>query len=286
MGRPERDLNPEKDPLHRFAAELRKLRVEAGKPSYRELAKRAHFSVTALAEAAGGAVLPSLAVTLAYVEACGGDRREWEERWHALNGLLKGAAGQEGRPGEPGGHAEPGGPGGRDGPEGAPYLGLRTYRTEDARLFVGRETLVSELRDRLDRTSFLAVFGPSGVGKSSLLRAGLLPALRAERAPGGGSWRVAFLTPGERPLRELAVHLANAANVAAAPVLDALRAGPSSARTAMAQALAAPPAPPPTAPAPPTPAWWPRCGTRRCWSARWTRTGCAAWSGSRPSAPG
>ncbi|MEV4176287.1 hypothetical protein [Nonomuraea sp. NPDC049709] len=219
MGRPERDLNPEKDPLHRFATELRKLRIEAGKPSYRELAKRAHFSVTALAEAAGGAVLPSLAVTLAYVEACGGDRAEWEERWRALDEQLKEPVEQ-------------------DGPEGAPYLGLRTYEADDAKLFVGRESTVRELCDTLRRTSFLAVFGPSGVGKSSLLRAGLLPTLRAEHGPDGRAWPVAFLTPGELPLRELAVHLANAANVAATSVYDALRADPSSVRTAIAQVLA------------------------------------------------
>ncbi|MEU8354463.1 hypothetical protein AB0C27_00505 [Nonomuraea sp. NPDC048882] len=52
--RPERVLDPDNDPLHRFAHELRQLRVKAGQPSYRELAKRAHFSVTALSEAAGG----------------------------------------------------------------------------------------------------------------------------------------------------------------------------------------------------------------------------------------
>ncbi|GAA3162637.1 helix-turn-helix domain-containing protein [Nonomuraea salmonea] len=88
MGRPERVLDPENDPLHRFAFELRQLRVKAGNPSYRQLSKRAHFSATALSEAAGGVVVPSLAVVLAYVEACDGDRGEWEGRWHALMSVL------------------------------------------------------------------------------------------------------------------------------------------------------------------------------------------------------
>ncbi|MBF8194145.1 helix-turn-helix domain-containing protein [Nonomuraea sp. K274] len=84
MGRPERVLDPENNPLHRFASELRQLRVKAGKLSYRQISRRANFSVTALSDAAGGAVVPTLAVTLAYVEACDDDRDEWESRWHDL----------------------------------------------------------------------------------------------------------------------------------------------------------------------------------------------------------
>jgi WD40 repeat protein len=81
MGRPERPIDPGAGPVPEFAVELRKLREEAGRPSYRELARRAHFSVTVLAEAAGGRCLPTLAVVRGYVAACGGDVAEWEERW-------------------------------------------------------------------------------------------------------------------------------------------------------------------------------------------------------------
>lgn len=81
MGRPQRPLDPEAGPLQRFAFELRQLRQAAGGPSYRQLSKRAHYSVTTLSEAAGGEVFPTLEVTLAYVEACGGDREAWESRW-------------------------------------------------------------------------------------------------------------------------------------------------------------------------------------------------------------
>src|SRR5688500_5243041 len=75
MPRPERPLGPEDSALLGFAADLRRLREKAGKPTYRELSKQAHYSVTVLSDAASGHKLPTLAVTLAYVEACGGRRR-------------------------------------------------------------------------------------------------------------------------------------------------------------------------------------------------------------------
>jgi Helix-turn-helix domain len=64
-----------------FAAQLRELRERAGRPSYRRLAQLAHYSHTALSQAAAGHSLPSLAVTLAFVRACGGDVEEWTARW-------------------------------------------------------------------------------------------------------------------------------------------------------------------------------------------------------------
>ena len=54
MGRPERPVDPADGPVQRFAWELRRLREKAGAPSYRQLSRRAHFSATALSEAAGG----------------------------------------------------------------------------------------------------------------------------------------------------------------------------------------------------------------------------------------
>lgn len=67
-----------------FAADMRKLREEAGKPPYREMARRAYFPSTTLSDAASGRRLPSLAVTMAFVRACGGNQADWETRWHAL----------------------------------------------------------------------------------------------------------------------------------------------------------------------------------------------------------
>ncbi|HSI31425.1 MAG TPA: protein kinase, partial [Miltoncostaeaceae bacterium] len=88
-----------------------------------------------------------------------------------------------------------------------PYRGLEAFREEDADLFFGREEDVSRLVERLRATRFLAVLGASGSGKSSLVAAGLIPAVRRGALPGGESWRVLSLTPGAKPLNALAAQL-------------------------------------------------------------------------------
>ena len=85
------------------------------------------------------------------------------------------------------------------------YPGLRPFEAEDALLFFGREEQTDELLRRLEDTRFLAVVGLSGSGKSSLVRAGLLPALHRGHLTGAGSrWRVAVMRPGADPLGALA----------------------------------------------------------------------------------
>src|SRR5262249_29946088 len=59
-----------------------------------------------------------------------------------------------------------------------PYLGLKTFDEAHARFFYGREALIDTLVERVNNTAFLTVIGPSGSGKSSLVRAGLIPALK------------------------------------------------------------------------------------------------------------
>lgn len=85
MGRPERPVDPRAGAVQRFANELRVLREAAVKPTYRVMAGRAGFSVSVLAQAASGERLPSLAVVLAYAQACGADPAEWELRWKAAD---------------------------------------------------------------------------------------------------------------------------------------------------------------------------------------------------------
>lgn len=91
MPRTERPLDPNAGPLAEFAFELRQLRYRAGNPPYRQLARRALRSATALSAAAGGKTFPSLEVTLAYVRACGGDEDAWRARWIELNSTLSSA---------------------------------------------------------------------------------------------------------------------------------------------------------------------------------------------------
>ncbi len=88
MARPERPVDPYAGEIQRFAHDLRCLRNKAGRPPYRALSERAHYSVTTLAEAARGLALPSLAVTLAYVRTCDGDLEAWERRWRTLSATL------------------------------------------------------------------------------------------------------------------------------------------------------------------------------------------------------
>ncbi len=88
-----------------------------------------------------------------------------------------------------------------------PYKGLRPFDEADAVDFFGRDDLLKEILGQLgdDRRwhSFLAVVGPSGSGKSSVVHAGLLPALRAGKLPGSKDWYILTMTPGARPLQQL-----------------------------------------------------------------------------------
>src|SRR5215469_13454857 len=85
-----------------------------------------------------------------------------------------------------------------------PYPGLRPFQPEDWRFFFGRERQTNELLDRLGQNHFLAVVGVSGSGKSSLIRAGLLPRLRRGFISETGSrWKTVILRPGDAPMNAL-----------------------------------------------------------------------------------
>ena len=84
-----------------------------------------------------------------------------------------------------------------------PYRALASYGPEDADLFVGRERLVAELAARVLDRRLVAVVGASGSGKSSLVRAGLIPLVRSGQLPGGAPWRTQVVVPGRDPLAAL-----------------------------------------------------------------------------------
>jgi WD40 repeat protein/DNA-binding SARP family transcriptional activator len=88
-------------------------------------------------------------------------------------------------------------------PAVCPFLGLATFDAAHAEYFFGRERLVAELVARLVGARLLAVVGPSGSGKSSAVRAGLLPALATGVLPGSEDWRQALMRPGAHPPAEL-----------------------------------------------------------------------------------
>ncbi|MFJ3436380.1 hypothetical protein ACIPMU_22855 [Streptomyces cyaneofuscatus] len=209
VGRAEKPLDPASGPVQRFAHELRLLRQKAGSPTYRAMARQASYAAPTLSAAAAGDRLPSPAVTRAYALACGGDPDAWERR-------LAEAAEETLRFRE--------GAGAGDGGASAPYPGLGRFEAEHRERFFGRDAVVDDLAELVGRHGFVAVVGASGSGKSSLLRAGLVPALRAGRAgqdgrdgqagqagrdgrdglagrAGAAPSAIRILTPGEHPSR-------------------------------------------------------------------------------------
>jgi tetratricopeptide (TPR) repeat protein len=104
-------------------------------------------------------------------------------------------------------------------PGEAPYQGLQYFDERDARRFFGREQLTIRLIGRLQRSNFLAVIGASGSGKSSLVRAGVIPALKSGNRLSDGSlppdgsrqWIYRVFNPGGHPLDALAATLSKEA---------------------------------------------------------------------------
>jgi DNA-binding SARP family transcriptional activator/WD40 repeat protein len=89
-----------------------------------------------------------------------------------------------------------------------PFKGLAFFDRADAEYFCGRERLVADLLARLVESPLVGILGSSGIGKSSLLRAGVLPALSAGSLPGSAAWRQVLLRPGAHPNAELSRALA------------------------------------------------------------------------------
>ena len=126
--------------------------------------------------------------------------------------------------------------------DGCPYLGLLPFEERHATVFFGRREATRRLLTRLDEGlsggGLLLVLGPSGVGKSSLLRAGLVAALADDRlVPGCRSWPRRVLTPTAEPVRQLATHLADLAGIDAIGVHDSLTSHPDKAHLIVEQAV-------------------------------------------------
>ncbi|WP_405736089.1 helix-turn-helix domain-containing protein [Streptomyces sp. NBC_01537] len=198
--------------MREFAERLTDLRVDAGL-TIRDLAKAVGVPTSTLGDYFAGRHLPPTRqpeLLPELLRACGvvGERehRSWTD---GLRRLRQRA--------------------GRGAGAATPYRGLASFRPEDAEWFFGREELVGTLISRLGEMIAsgaggpLCVVGPSGSGKSSLLQAGLVPALRGGRlgAAGSGSAEerpVVLFTPGPHPMRQLQAQLGALPDHPARPV--------------------------------------------------------------------
>jgi WD40 repeat protein len=123
--------------------------------------------------------------------------------------------------------------------ERCPYRGLEVFEEEHAEFFFGRDADVQRLLEKLKGSRFLAVLGASGSGKSSLVRAGLVPALKREASSGAERWKIGIMRPGPHPLEALAVQLLRlGAGAQMQHTLDALAADPRTLHLAGSLALA------------------------------------------------
>ena len=142
------------------------------------------------------------------------------------------------------GQAAPGGQKFARRAEGCPYRGLLPFSESDAGVFYGRERLAAELAAKLAARAacggLVVVTGASGAGKSSLLRAGLLPILaRGQQLPGSDRWPRIVMTPTKDPLTELAARLAAIGGPDALAVRDGLARHPDQAHLAIRTAVLA-----------------------------------------------
>ena len=111
-----------------------------------------------------------------------------------------------------------------------PFKGLRAFQEADADEFRGRDRLVDRLLDRMRAEGpegrFVAAVGPSGSGKSSVVRAGLIPRVRRGALPGSDRWFITTMAPGADPFDELEAALNRISAVPTAGLSEQMRGGP------------------------------------------------------------
>jgi WD40 repeat protein len=120
-----------------------------------------------------------------------------------------------------------------------PYKGLAPYQPQDAEDFAGRDELVMNIMARLAEANFLGVVGPSGSGKSSVVRAGVVPLLWKEGHLGQEAWETLITTPGIHPLEELAVRMSLMIGISPGSLIEDLKRDPKALRLAIKQYFAA-----------------------------------------------
>lgn len=166
---------------------MRRRRLDADL-TQRDLATRMGFHDSLVAAVEHGERAPSALYLDKFAEALGMRSSESAELWDVYRAIPV--------------HAQTGRPTASLDRERCPYRGLYAFREQDAPLFHGREPVVRRLVSKLHLASLVGIVGASGSGKSSIVFAGLLPALRKQ-----GPWAVASFRPGATPFESLAAAL-------------------------------------------------------------------------------
>ncbi|GAA2555608.1 hypothetical protein GCM10010398_49340 [Streptomyces fimbriatus] len=217
-----------------FPAELRRLRQARGL-SLADLARQTHYSKGYLSKIETG----MKRATADIARIC--------DRVLGAEGELLRLV-QEGPPADSGSGAEAAVPE-RQSDGACPYRGLSAFTPQDADWFFGRERATAALVERVfERVGSgpLILVAPSGAGKSSLLNAGLVPALRRGDLPmpGADRWPVVTFTPTSRPLDELLERTAKAVGGDLAVTVEEVRGNPDAVLDAVRAMVDDPPAPP------------------------------------------
>ncbi|MFI1417673.1 helix-turn-helix domain-containing protein [Streptomyces sp. NPDC020731] len=219
---------------HSFPAQLRRLRQARGL-SLTDLARQTHYSKGYLSKIETG----TKRVTADVARVC--------DRVLGAEGELLRLV-QEGAPADRGSGAEAAASG-RQSDGACPYRGLSAFTPQDADWFFGRERATAALVERVfERVGSgpLMLVAPSGAGKSSLLNAGLVPALRRGDLPmpGADRWPVVTFTPTPRPLDELLERTAKAVGGDLAVTVGEVRGNPDAVLDAVRTMVGDPPTPP------------------------------------------
>ncbi len=219
------------EPPVTFAGLLRQLRA-AAQLTQEELADRARLSARSISDLERGITRTThrdTAELLAAALGLAGPARDAFVAAARGRGPVEAVlAAREGRTPDAGRGAE------------CPYRGLLPFSESDAKVFYGREQLAEKLAARVSRGGLVVVTGASGSGKSSLLRAGLVPILaQGQQIPGSDRWPRIVMTPTKDPLTELATRLAAVGGPDALAVRDGLAQHPDQAHLAIRSAVLA-----------------------------------------------
>ncbi|MDQ2788861.1 MAG: ATP-binding protein [Actinomycetota bacterium] len=211
-----------------FRALLRALQQWAGYSSLERLEEGAAHRRTSMPPSTANRALnndklPTADFVRRFVLACDADVARWTAARDALHDL------KYSRDTPATGPVENSVPDSRDLsdlPSFCPYPGLAAFRPDQAQWFFGREKVTAELlsllTERMIDTGPLVVVGPSGTGKSSLLRAGLLAALSEGRLPGSRDFARLVFTPTANPIDALGAQLAVATGSDGPEIIAAL----------------------------------------------------------------